>query len=188
MRNRSVTRKRVIALTVAALAVSSCSQTESGTAARDVGKSKPLKTSSVQQRAELRAIEPCSLLDPGEIATFGEFEQGSEGVRSDGGRQCHWEGVRQSAQEADVPNIYVVVEDNSGIKDLGNVGDGARSGVMESSGRAVKETWNETGCVVGLAVGESSRVDVIVAHPDREQSCAMANEISELVDPKLPMR
>ncbi|WP_084789329.1 DUF3558 family protein [Saccharomonospora iraqiensis] len=175
-------------MTVAALVLSACSQKQSGTAAPDVEESEPLRTPSVQQRAGLRAVEPCSLLDPGETATFGEFEKGSEGVRSDGGRQCHWEGVRQSAQEDGVPSIYVVIEDDSSIEELGNVGDGARSGVMKDSGRAVKETWNETGCVVGLAVGNSSRVDVIVADPDREQSCAMANKIAELVEPKLPMR
>lgn len=133
----------------------------------------------------IESVRPCSLLTDTELARFGEFEEGN--YRPYGtGRNCTWNGVRESASEK-VPLVDLIIQDNAGIDVVPDLGGGLRSGRTNGTGREVVQTSNDGGCVVSVAVGEGSRVDVVVSYPDAGQACDMANQLAEIIDPKLPV-
>ncbi|WP_198010166.1 DUF3558 family protein [Saccharomonospora halophila] len=173
-------------MTAAAVLLAACSNAESGSPVSTSAALDTSSTSSDRGEVALGAIDPCSLLEPAELSRVGDFEQGVEGLRRDGSRECHWTGVRQTAHQGDVPGIYLVVRGDSGLDEFGDIGSGVRTGTTEATGRRIKQTRNEDGCIVGLAVGVGGRVDAIATQAGPERSCDMANELAEIVDPKIP--
>lgn len=169
------------------MAAVGCSEVEPGTASPSSGASRVPTTSFVEDRRKLDSVDPCSLIDDSELNRLGNFEDGREGVRKDGGRQCSWRGVRESASAERPLSLYIVLRDGSGVDDLSDIGSGTRSGVTEDTGRRVKETWNKGGCVVGLELRPNARVDAIATAPDTVKACDTANELVKLIDRKFPV-
>jgi hypothetical protein len=132
----------------------------------------------------IKQVDPCSLLTGSELSRYGEFGQGE--YRTYGtGRNCRWQADRDGAAEK-VPLVDVIIEDESGVQSLPDLGGGRQSGRAES-GRDVVRTSNEDGCVIAMSVSENTRVDVIVSMVEVNDACSIADGLVGFLDRKLPL-
>ncbi|EHR48670.1 hypothetical protein SacmaDRAFT_0363 [Saccharomonospora marina XMU15] len=130
-------------------------------------------------------MDPCSLLTDEELSEFADYKQ-PESRFSAGARNCRWRPIRENAQQR-LPLVNLDARDNIGVEGMNDIGSGVRKGQLGGSGRAVAQTSNEEGCVIGMAVGEGARVDVVVSAVGPDKACDIASRIAEIIDPKLPM-
>jgi hypothetical protein len=176
---------------LAVVTVAGCSNSETGEASPELGSSSAAALPSQggvddsgSGGESVETIEPCELLEDGELSRYGEFGPGE--YRTYGsGRNCRWVGLRDAASE-DVPIVDVVIEDNAGIDVLPDLGGGLTEGAA-ASGREIVRTYNETGCVVAMAVGANARVDISVAEDDLQSACDLVDELVDIVDQRLPL-
>lgn len=130
------------------------------------------------------AIEPCSLLGAGDIAEYGTFgEPAKENLGGD--RVCGYQRERKSASE-DVLTISIDVRDQQGVKDVTDIGGGVTTGNVHGRKAAQTEGPASSACILALAVGEGSRVDVSVNAGDSKKACEIATKVADIVEPKLP--
>lgn len=188
-------RVGALPLLLAVLVLGGCSDAEPGLASpegsqRSVGalaeSSAPAATSSGSVSSGIDSVEPCSLLTDGELSEFADYED-PESRFSAGARNCRWTPIREKAQQR-LPLINLDARDNVGIDGMPDLGTGLQRGRMDGSGREVVQTTRpDEGCIIGMAVGEAARVDVVVGTVETDKACDIASRIAEMIDPKLPM-
>ncbi len=187
-------KRRVVALVVPLLAVvaaAGCSNSEPGEAApnpESLSATASPSPGGIENGGSggesIEKVDPCELIEDGELSRYGEFGQGE--YRTYGtGRNCRWTGVRDNASE-DVPIVDIVIEDNAGVDVLPDLGGGLTEGTA-ASGREIVRTYNQTGCVAAMAVGIGARVDISVAQDDVQSACDLVDELVDIVDQRLPL-
>ncbi|WP_084258480.1 DUF3558 family protein [Saccharomonospora iraqiensis] len=182
------TRRAVIgSACVATLFLSGCSGTTAGAPVPEEDPSTSVASTSANEpgRASIHDIAPCSLLDMSTLDRFHEFREGVPKLTIDDEPYCTWAGIREEASGGNVPTVMVVIYPDSGIGEMPDKGGGLREGETKN-GRRVVQTMTESGCTVGLAVGDGSRVEVAAGFLGEESSCDLADELVEIIDPKLP--
>lgn len=148
---------------------------------------------SASPGAPSASIDPCGLLDIAtldkEFAEYRPFEEDDRNVP--GGwsmadaRNCHWKtDLDRAANLRQAMTVGIGVRDKQGVKDARDAGGGVHPGKLGSGREAAQIPTAGDGCIMALAVGESSRVDVIVN--GAKQGCGIAEAIADLIEPKLP--
>lgn len=128
----------------------------------------------------LAGIEPCDLLDDGELATL--QLTGGDPSTIGSARACRWN--RQGATIEESYTVSVELFDEQSLTDLNaptvqaiaNIGDHEAATFIGTTGT----------CGVSLGVGSSSRVDNTALGSDQQQACELATELAKIVEPKLP--
>lgn len=179
----------VLALGVGALLLTGCTSEKAGT-----GVPAPSSTSSgaassapsgsaVSGGASTASIEPCSLVNAADFASYGTF---GEPVKAElaGARACTL--VRQIASASEKTlTIGVGVRDAQGIDTVNDAGGGITPGKVNGR-QAVQAPGSTNSCTLALAVGSASRVDVNVVGTTASQACEVAAKAADIVEPKLP--
>lgn len=151
--------------------------TTTGTSASDTKPTSTTATSSTKAES-LADTDPCELLTADDKSALGVTK--SEGPEKFGtARICRF----RAAAGGITPSIW----DAAGLAQA--VETGPVSDVTVGS-REAKQMRNTAtgGCVVMLAVAESSRVDVLATdrQGDRDEACDLALQAAKLIEPNLP--
>lgn len=178
------------AAAAALLALAGCSGEEGGSAlpADPPGPSQPpsntaLPQSSASGDAPTAGLDACSLLSANDLAEFGSFGTGTS-EEMGGARGCGFDKELDSASD-DSLGVTVAIRDEQGVDEVNNLGDGKETGKVPGGRKAVR-TSGGTACIIALAVGEQSRIDVGTVAADAEQACEVADKVAGIVEPKLP--
>jgi hypothetical protein len=133
--------------------------------------------------APTAALEPCSLLSADDLAEFGDFK---DGVQNDGGgaRGCEYDRKIENASD-DADAVGVNIRDSQGVDEVRDIGEGVQTGTVAGGRKAVMTSGNG-GCLIALAVGENSRVDVGTVAGTEERACQIADAVAKIVEPQLP--
>lgn len=133
------------------------------------------------------SLNPCVLLRPAELTELAPtYKDGKEPSYGERGRTCQWVPELPNAS-AVLPVVAIYVWDEQGLGEVNEIqGGGIRHGSL--NGREVAQAPGPDGCLIALAVSETSRVDVVVSSMDvsRQDRCAPAEKVAEIVEPKLP--
>jgi hypothetical protein len=167
---------------LAALSVSGCSTSQSGTASPVSSDNAPPSASSsgsATGQPSVAAIDPCGILTAADLAQFGSFNPGKPQTPS-GARSCAWDGRIVNASDPAFA-VRIDVRDTAGIND-GPAGDSA-----EVNGRpAVQSSLPAAGdCAIRLKMTDKSRVDVDVTGLV-DKACDVASKLAYIVEPRLP--
>ncbi|PXY34947.1 hypothetical protein BAY59_05555 [Prauserella coralliicola] len=127
------------------------------------------------------SLDPCTLLTKDDISSVATFEDAKE-TEMGGARGCDFYPVRTDA--SDLPSIGVAVRESQSVDSVNDEGLGINTGDL--NGRDLAQVPTPGGCIIAMAVGDSSRVDVTVTGLDTEKSCDLAGQVAEIVEPKLP--
>jgi hypothetical protein len=171
--------------------VAGCGQTEEGAASPETGlpgPSTPTDGNSTTDSNAPGVVDPCSLLDQGELAQFGDFI-GPEERTYQGYPVCAWHVEQDSASDVEAPMLDLAYRKDLGLEEVLDLGDGLQAGKLATGRELVKTTGidpvTETpGCLVAMKVADGSRIDVsagMTAEP-----CDLVEKVVEIVDPKLP--
>lgn len=173
------------ALTVGALALSACAD-EPGVAAPSPSESSNNTATGAPTEAPTARLDPCSFLSPAELKDFGTFENGHV-LNMGGARGCAWH-MPESIPFKYRFSIDVGIRDRQGIKEANDAGGGIQKGEMGSGRKAVLIPATRLGgCILALAVSETSRVDVAAnGVRDSKKACDIVSQVADIVDPKLP--
>lgn len=175
--------------------VSACAAEESGSAApvsTSAGQSGAPTTTTAPADSEstggsTTSLNPCDLLRPAELTELAPtYKDGEEPSYGKGGRTCQWVPELPNASTV-LPVVAVYIWDEQGLDDVKEIeGGGIRHGTL--NGRDVAQAPGPDGCLIALAVSETSRVDVVVSSVDvaKQDRCAPAEKVAEIVEPKLP--
>lgn len=143
--------------------------------------------------APTASLDPCELLDIAtldrEFAEYRPFQEDDRNVPGGrsiaGARACDWEtDLDRATNLRQAMGISIGVRDDLGVKDARDAGGGVNRGKLASGREAAQMPSPPEGCIMALAVGESSRVDVVIDAP--KQACGIAEAIADLIEPKLP--
>lgn len=177
-----------------ALLLSACSSQQGGSGSPEtsqVGTSSGVQSMSTGATSpagggtgSTAGIDPCSLLDKEVLGLYGTTV-GPVDTPSGGGRPCTYEKQVVNASDGTLA-IGVNVRDSQALGDVNDQGKGKTTGHMNGSGRAAVQVPAVGGCTIALAVGQSSRVDVVVTMTKDEQACTIAQKVADSVDSKLP--
>lgn len=170
---------------VGTLGLSACSE-EPGVAEPSPTAPGDTTATSVPAEAPTTQLDACSLLSSAELKEIGNFKDG-EVLDTGGARGCSW-NMSESIKFKYRFSIDVAVRDRQGIKDANDAGGGIQKGKMGSGRKAVLiPTTRLGGCILALAVGETSRVDIAAnGVEDSKKACDIASQVADIVDPKLP--
>jgi hypothetical protein len=183
---------RVAVLAVTAFTLSACSGEEGGTAlptdapaSSATGSTAPSDSSPAPDEgveAPTAGLDPCALLSAADLAQFGEF---SEGVPNNlgGARGCDYDRKIENASD-DTIAVAVNIRDSQGVDEVQDIGDGVQKGTVAGGRKAVMTSGNGA-CLIALAVGENSRVDVGGAGTSQEEACQIADAVAAIIEPKL---
>lgn len=137
--------------------------------------------------APTASLDACTLLQRATIEKeFADFAPFQEGKREDSSdvRGCTWYNETETANDPRL-QVDVAIRDRQGVKDAQDAGGGVSTGTLASGREAAQIPIPSTkGCIIALAVGPTSRVDITVGV--HEKACDMASAMADLVDPKLP--
>jgi hypothetical protein len=173
-------RRSVLLLSVAAavFGLAGCAEETSGTA-RPNPTSDPTTTTTEEQAGGLTDVEPCDLL-PASGATQLGLTEGTESSIGQG-RTCRWrfEGTTLD----DTFTVDLVLYDERGIDEV--VGTNVTPTTI---GGHDAVTFNDStgGCIVSIAVGDTSRVDSLATGGNLQRGCELANQLAAAVEPQLP--
>lgn len=126
----------------------------------------------------LADADPCSILTHDDLNSLGLTVQGkkSDSARS---RGCSW--TQNGATMA------VSIRMSQGLTGFAvKGGTGLKSFRVGDHDAKRQITPGTEGCVIGIGVTKTSRVDVTVAMPDTKEECSAARETAERVEPHLP--
>lgn len=177
-------------LVAAGALLAGCTSSQGGTAspAQSPSASQPSapQSSSSGGGGTESITDPCALLEPGDLTGYGEFRPPENGTLG-GARVCSYQKKTATASDKGMV-VGVNVRDNASIAQVRDTGRGVVD--KEINGRKAKESLDGVapGCTLGLAVGDSSRVDVAVtAVESSEEACQVAEEVAtKAVEPRLP--
>ncbi len=177
-----------VALTsaAAALLLAGCTTKEPGSASPVSTPSAPASsegsTSANPGGATTSSLDPCSLLSASDLASYGTFGE-PRTQQADGARSC---GYILNTQNASDPQLSVSVDirDSQGID---SAGKGKSPIPSQVNGRkaAVIPVGSQS-CILAMAVGDTSRVDLSVGADDSTKACDVATKVANIVEPKLP--
>lgn len=181
-------RRSVLLLSVAAavFGLAGCAEETSGSA-RPNPTSDPTTaateqsetTTTEEQAGGLADVEPCDLL-PASGATQLGLTEGTESSIGQG-RTCRWrfEGTTLD----DTFTVDLVLYDERGIDEV--VGTNITPTTI---GGHDAVTFNDStgGCIVSIAVGDTSRVDSLATGGNLQRGCELANQLASAVEPQLP--
>ncbi|WP_285498762.1 DUF3558 family protein [Actinokineospora sp. NBRC 105648] len=140
----------------------------------------PTRTST-SSAPDLSAVRPCALLSDSAVRALGAGPGQEEKVGKR--RSCQW--VVDKPNLADNYAIAVDLFPDLGIKDV--VAQGSITNTKVGSHDAAESIRRGgAGCVVTLAITETSRVDVAVAGGDAGALCPVARQAAALVEAELP--
>lgn len=128
-------------------------------------------------------LEPCSLLSLSDIEEFGSFQPPAE-KKTGGLRHCAFIGERQNGESGRIPSIGVGIRESS-VGEAVDVGLGVEEATFNSREAALIPD-PDGGCIIALALTETSRVDVGVTGIDTEEACQLVEQVTEIVEPRLP--
>ncbi|WP_199430814.1 DUF3558 family protein [Qaidamihabitans albus] len=191
MRTHLIRGALLLPAALALVTAGACSDAEPGAAApatsapADGGESVPntAPSSPGDAAAPTASLDPCTLLEAGELAEFATFKTGEQKDIASA-RACVWLPEREGGES--LPTIGLNVRDSQGIDSVNDTGQGTTAGELEGSGRKAVQAPTTGGCTLALAVGETSRVDVQVSGVDTDQACDIAGKVADVVDPRLP--
>jgi hypothetical protein len=181
----------VAAAAAGAIILVGCSDAQTGRAVPGTGVGATSQTSappsSTGTDTALAAIKPCDLLTPQEAAQFKAQGPGQVGDTQASGSTsaCGWHG--RSASDASV-SFGIDIRATQGVDELRANGGTITDGKVNSRSARQLQTVN-AGCILTLAVTPNSRVDVsvvVVGDDNSTQSCQIASNIANIVEPKLP--
>jgi hypothetical protein len=178
---------------VAAAGIAACSSgtggspfpTTTGAAATGGGSSSSSGGGGGGAAAQLAAIQPCDLLSSSQVSQNGLTSEGSSS--GSGARSCKWKNTT-----ADSGFGYVVsanIRDQQGISDINTDGVTVTNDpIGKHQARQAKDSDGGDGCMVSIAVTDSSRVDVQAndGNSDLNQASQLANQFATLIEPQLP--
>ncbi|MGH3517173.1 MAG: DUF3558 domain-containing protein [Haloechinothrix sp.] len=177
-------------LAVGMFGVGACSE-EPGTAeptpgGTATGQPSGTTTEPGGQTPSSASIDPCSLLDTGTLdKMFSGFVPFEDPETKDfaGARVCTWYPDREAASDPGI-RVGVGVRDGQGVREARDAGGGVETGDVQGRPAARVPIPASKGCIIVLAVGENSRVDIIVG--SHEKACDFAGQVADIVEPKLP--
>ncbi|MFD9962921.1 DUF3558 family protein [Amycolatopsis sp. NPDC058986] len=186
---RNLLLRSAIALTAGAFVLAGCSSQQSGTASpagtASGGPSSPPASASGAPGGSTASLDPCTLVSGSDLSTYGTFDGPAKQDVGAGARDCQL--VRQRANASDdTLTVDITVRDNAGLDALPDNGGGKKPGTMTSGRKAVQAPQPPEGCVLALAVGTGSRVDVSIVSADSAKACDIASKVADVVEPKLP--
>ncbi|SEF30549.1 Protein of unknown function [Amycolatopsis pretoriensis] len=130
--------------------------------------------------------DACSLLEAGDVSSFGEFKEPVPGTTGDV-RTCRFQQKVASASE-NAKVIGVNIRDTASVAQVNDTGGGVVD--KDVNGRKAKEApggASVAACTLALPVGDSSRVDVAVTGAESaDQACQVAEAVAKAVEPRLP--
>jgi hypothetical protein len=122
-------------------------------------------------------LRPCELLSAEDLTALDLPASGEEDEIGPA-RRCQW-------QTSGSHTVSVGILDELGIDQVQSQGPTEELSV--GSHEALRYVGVVGTCGVAIAVSDSSRVDVLgTAGGDMNQACEIANQVAELVEPKLP--
>lgn len=126
------------------------------------------------QGGPLAGTDPCTL----SAQAAGQVNAGTGSPSSFGdGRGCDYQG--------DDVTLQVVIYDSQGLDDVVSSGQPTQVYIGTHQAQRGKEPPNL--CVINIATGKTSRVDVIVgARGDQSQACQVATQAAMALEPSLP--
>lgn len=141
-------------------------------------------TSADQKSASLSSIDPCSLLSSNELSKYGTFPPGvPNNVGS--ARGCKYEKDTDSPTTDPNRVISVNLRNEQGIDDVQDLGNGINR--TEVDGREYAQVAASGGCIIVIGVSPTSRVDInTTATEGTQKRCNIADEVGQIVEPKLP--
>jgi Protein of unknown function (DUF3558) len=175
-------------LAACALTLAACNNSTPGSAIGGSGSQGGSATSgdsspsSTTTASGTQSLQPCNLLTASDLARYGLHKTDSGTAL--GARTCNWQNVTTNGGAGYA--VGVDIRDNQGVSTANTQGYtvttvtlGTHHGVQLASPGA---------CVVILGVTNTSRVDIggNDGYANQDQSCAEANNIANLVEPKLP--
>ncbi|MCR6486402.1 DUF3558 domain-containing protein [Amycolatopsis sp. OK19-0408] len=179
----------VLPLVAGGALLTGCTSTQGGTAspAQSPSASAPAtsESSSTGGAGTESITDPCSLLEAGDLSSYGEFNPPENGTLG-GARVCSYQKKIASASDKGMV-AGVSVRDDATVDQVRDTGRGVVD--KEVNGRKAKESPDGAapGCTLGLAVGDSSRVDVAVtAVQSSDEACQIAEAVAKTVEPRLP--
>ena len=187
----TVTARPVLLLLAAGvLGLAGCSSSQAGNAIPSAGAPSTGQTSSTSAAvptsggaANSASIEPCSLLSATDLTAYGTFT-GPDKKELGGARVCMFQRQLASASDKEL-GVSIGVRDKQGISSVNDVGGGKDTAKL--NGRdVVRAPSVNSGCTVALAVGATSRVDVLITAGSTPEACTVAEKLAGVVEPKLP--
>jgi hypothetical protein len=187
-----VARPVLLMLAVGVVALAGCSSPESGNpspsttvppSSSGVPSSPVAPTSSSPGgTAATSAIDPCSLLGVSDLTQYGTFS-GPTPSNAAAARSCIFQRQLASASDKEL-GVSINVRDLQTIDSVNDLGAGKKTGTVH--GRQSVEVAGEAACVMAMAVGGNSRVDVSITADTATEACTVAEKLSDVVEPKLP--
>lgn len=171
------------------LALAGCSQsTEGNPTAVDTPTSQEQTTTSEEPTTKssepaggdgLAAVEPCDLLDEGDLAAL---QLTLEGEKTSGTRGCNYR--REGATINESFAVGISLYDDEGLEDLNaeNIQPLPKIGNHE----AASFTELSGDCGISIVVSDTSRVDVGATGGDVQQGCQLTTQLATVVERKLP--
>ncbi|GAA3988003.1 DUF3558 family protein [Allokutzneria multivorans] len=166
---------------VAAALLSGCATTVNGTPSPD---EVPTLTSPAPTGGGgSTALDPCTLLKMSDLTSYGTFK-GPTREDIGGSRGCNY---TQTGVYASDPSfaISVGIRDSQSAESVNDKGRGKISGNVNGR-KAFKVPQSSQDCIFVLALGDSARVDVVIAGQEVERSCTLAEKFADVVEPRLP--
>ncbi|WP_277068793.1 DUF3558 domain-containing protein [Saccharomonospora viridis] len=173
---------------LALLATGCATQSPGSASPADEGSSTPSNlepsTSNPAPIVNSRDMDPCDLLSSEEVVEFGKFKPPSR-QEMGGARGCNFFPDRGDESGEQLPTIITSIRDEQGVGDAVDQGYGVDNG--DFNGRpAAKIPAEGGGCIIALALTDTSRVDVGVTGIDTDKACQLVEQVTEIVEPKLP--
>lgn len=128
-------------------------------------------------------LDPCSLLNAGQLAKYGTFSTGKP-KNLGGARGCDFGKELKSASD-DTAGVTVAIRDTQSVDEVNDLGEGVQAGNV-GGGREAARTSGHGSCIISLAVGPNSRVDVGAVAASSDEACQIADYVVGIVEPKLP--
>jgi hypothetical protein len=181
----------VLPLAAGGALLAGCTSTQGGTASpaqsSSATESGAPETSSTSGGGGTESItDPCSLLEVGDLGSYGEFNAPVNKTLGTA-RSCSYQKKIASASDKSMV-IGANVRDDASVDQVRDTGRGVAD--KDINGRRAKEAPDGAapGCTLGLAVGDSSRVDVAVtAVGSSDEACQIAEAVATAaVEPRLP--
>ena len=178
--------RAVLASAAAAVLLAGCTTKEPGNATPASTSSAPStgESSSSSGAATTSSLDPCSLLSASDLASYGTFGEPRK-REAFGARSCGYLMKAQGASDSHL-GVDVNVRDSQGIDTVNDSGKGTIPSQVNNRQAVVVPTGN-TGCILAMAVGSASRVDIsITSAADSTKACDTASQVAKIVEPKLP--
>ncbi|WP_168200921.1 DUF3558 family protein [Allokutzneria sp. NRRL B-24872] len=129
-------------------------------------------------------LDPCALIQPGDLTGHGAFKAPRR-HEVDDARVCAYnrDGASDFEQRF---SVSVGVRDDRTLDTVRSTSRGKTFGNVNGR-KAVTVPTSSFDCFFHLAIGERSRVDILVLGTD-VNSCALAEKVGAVVEPRLPKR